>query len=231
VSTPAADRPIPDQPHLEQPATASDQWSGGYGPAPVPAYPVAPAGRERAWVPEALVGLGLAVVVAALGFPLGWLWSKIAPHAPAVITPDGPAYAAPNQEQLIGDEGWYVFLAVGAGIVVAVLAWLLLRRYRGVGVVLGLAAGGTVAGVLTFWTGHHIGLARARDLVEHGPVGTRFLLPVNLRVEQLGLWHGWVPYVRGDLFCLAITAVIVYVLIIAFSAYPDLRPPPRGLRT
>jgi hypothetical protein len=193
---------------------------------PAPVWPVVQEKRRAG--ADALVALGVALVVAGLGFPLGWLWSTLAPHAVAVMTPDGAAYAAPNQEQLIGDEGWYVFLTFLAGLVLAVLTWVLLRRYRGVLVLLGLGVGGVVAGVLTYWTGHRIGLTHARELVQNAPVGMRFPLPVNLRVQQLGLWHGWLPYARGDVLFLAITAVLLYALFAGFSPYPTLRPARRG---
>ena len=86
------------------------------------------------------------------------------------------------------------------------------------------------AGVLTYWTGHHIGLSHARYLVNNAPVGTHFTLPVTLRVEQLGLWHGWLPYARGDVLFLAIAAVLVYALLAGFSAYPSLTTPRGGMQ-
>jgi hypothetical protein len=173
---------------------------------------------------EILFALAVAVVIAALGFPLGWLWSHLAPHSPAVMTVDGAAYATPNQEQIIGDEGWYVLLTAAAGLVLAVGVWVGLRRYRGVFVLLGLGVGSVAAGVLTYWTGHRIGLAHARDLIAHAPVGAHFSLPVTLRVQQLGLWHGWLPYARGDVLFLAMVAVLTYALLAGFSRYESLRP-------
>ena len=62
----------------------------------------------------------------------------------------------------------------------------------------------------------------------NAPVGTHFQLPVNLRVQQVGLWHGWLPYARGDVLFLAIAAVLSYALLAGFSAYPSLRPPRKG---
>ncbi len=206
-------------------------------PEPVPAAagfpwqeypgPVAPAGKRRRLGVEALVALVAAVVVAALGVPLGALWSALAPHAPALMTNDGAVYAEPEAEYLVGAEGWYVFLTLGAGVLVAALAWALLRRYRGVLVLLALGLGGAAAGVLAFWFGHRQGYAHAKDLVAHAAPGTHFTLPVNLRVGQYGLWHHWLPYARGDVLFLAIAAVLVYVLLAGFSPYPSLRRPPR----
>jgi hypothetical protein len=165
-----------------------------------------------------LVALGVAVVVALLGFPLGALWSALAPHIPAIMTEDGPVYEHPDGEQPIGAEGTYVFLTLGTGLVVAILAWLLLRRYRGPGVLLGLGLGGVAAGVLTWWFGHGIGRRTA-------PLGAHFQAAVNLRVRQVGLWHHWLPYARGDVLYLALAAILMYVLLAGFSPYPSLRRP------
>jgi hypothetical protein len=167
---------------------------------------------------EALVALVLAAVVTLLGFPLGLLWSALAPHVPAVMTADGPVYAQPDGEQPVGAEGTYVFLTLGTGLVLAILAWLLLRRYRGPAVLLGLCLGGIGAGVVTWWFGHKIGRHSA-------PVGSHFDAAVNLRVRQVGLWHHWLPYARGDVLLLAIAAILMYVLLAGFSPYPSLRRP------
>jgi hypothetical protein len=215
--------PTPDRPYLEtyrapEPVPASFPWQ---------TYPGLDAsGREpRQRLVEVLVALAAGVVVATLGFPLGLLWSALAPHAPALMTNDGAVYAEPEAEYLVGAEGWYVFLTVGAGVVVALLAWALLRRYRGVFVLLALGLGGVGAGVLAFWYGHRQGYAHAKDLVAHAAPGTHFSLPVNLRVGQFGLWHHWLPYARGDVLFLAIAAVLVYLLLAGFSPYPSLRRP------
>ncbi len=235
MSYPSADRPYPEPqqyPDPSQPVTPPPpRYADLPAPPPSPASPSPavqpwpPAGRDRITFREVLAGLGLAVVVALLGFPLGWLWSAVAPHATAVMTGDGAAYARPNQEQLIGAEGWYVFLTTLAGLVLAVLAWLVLRRFRGMLVLLGLGAGGVVSGVLAYWTGHRIGLTHARELIRNAPVGAHFTLPVSLRVQQVGLWHGWLPYARGDVLFLAVMAVLVYALLAGFSPYQSLRPP------
>jgi hypothetical protein len=172
---------------------------------------------------ELLVALGAAIVVAALGFPLGWLWSAVAPWTPVLMTTGGPVYAQPEQEQMIADEGWYVFITIGAGILVAVLAWVLLRRYRGVPMVLALALGAIGGGVLTWWFGHSIGLDHYRYIYQHAAAGTTFTRPVDLRVKQVGWWHGWLPYARGDVLLFAVGAAVAYVLLAGFSAYPSLR--------
>jgi hypothetical protein len=182
------------------------------------AYPAPATPTRSGYRREALVALVVAMVVALLGFPLGALWSAMAPHVPAIMTADGPVYAQPDGEQPVGAEGTYVFLTLGAGVLLAVLAWLLLRRYRGLAVLLGLGLGGIGAGVLTWWFGHRIGRHSA-------PVGAHFDAAVNLRVRQVGLWHHWLPYARGDVLFLAIAAILMYVVLAGFSPYPSLRRP------
>lgn len=220
-------------PHPGGPAGLSDDpMVSGTGPAqlgsamgrayvPAPPFPHEPLVRRR----ELLLALGVAVVVALAGFPLGWLWSAIAPKTPVQMISDGAVLSQPEQEQMIADEGWYLFLTVLAGVLAAGLVWAFLRRSRGVPMVLGLSLGGVVGGSLAAWFGHHIGYAHFRHLATSAPVGTNFLAPVNLRVKQVGWWHGFLPYARGDVLAMAIAALVVYLLLAAFSSYPSLRGP------
>jgi hypothetical protein len=194
------------------------------GRAFIPAPPF-PRSEWAVGVRELFAALGVAVVVALAGFPLGWLWSAVAPHTPVQIVSEGAVLSQPEQEQMIADEGWYVFLTIGAAILAAALAWAFLRRYRGWLVTLGLGLGGVVGGSITGWFGHRIGLAHFRDLVAHAPVGSNFLAPVSLRVKQVGFWHHVLPYARGDVLSMAIAAILIYLLLVVFSPYASLRDP------
>src|SRR5439155_23676874 len=90
---------------------------------------------------ELLAALAVAVAVALSGLAMGPLWSAVAPHAPFVMTPYGPTTVESEPAQCVADDVWYGFLALGAGLPFAILVWLLLRRYRGVLVLAGLAVG------------------------------------------------------------------------------------------
>jgi hypothetical protein len=144
------------------------------------------------------------------------------------MSSDGAVLAQPEQEQMVADEGWYLGITVVVGILVAILAWALLRRYRGVPVALGLTLGSLGGGVVTWRFGRQIGLTHFRHLAEHAAVGTTFGKPVDLRVAHIGLWHGFLPYARGDVLALAIAATIVYLLFVGFSPHPSLRAPRRS---
>jgi len=202
----------------------------GYGVAPgYPPLPLDPAGppppRVSLWA-ELSVGLAVLVVVGLLGFPLGWLWQRIAPHTPAVREVDGAYLTAPEAEHRIADEGWYLVLTVGLGLILAIAAWILLRRFRGPVVALGLTLGALACGIITWKFGHRFGYAEARAIID-APTwtgSTNFTLPVDLRAAKIGLWRGILPYAKGDVLAMAITVVLVYILLAGFSPYPALRP-------
>lgn len=257
MSTPSFDEPDRQaQPAMSEEGQAQPQHApaqyppagpgypaaGGYQPVPGEGHPSVPppssAAPEQAAQPhhpeptrigvEAVVAAGMVVVIAVLGLGTGLLWSSVAPWVPAIRTPDGAVLAQPEQEQMIADEGWYLAIAILAGVLVAVLAWVLLRRYRGVLILLGLAVGGVAAGLIAYKLGHNIGHAHAKNLADHAPIGTAFSIPPNLRVQQVGLWHGWLPYAKGDLLTMPIASVVTYLLLAGFSPYPTLRPVPAG---
>jgi hypothetical protein len=216
----ASPEPPPVEPS-EEPYRRPWEPLGYTGPSAYPVnldYPLDRPARRRPLWRGPLIALSVAAAATLTGFPLGLLWNALAPHVPALMTDQGPVYADPEGEQTIGVEGTYVFLTLGAGLVLAILAWMLLHRTRGVAVLLGLALGGVGGGVLTWWYGHSLGQRSA-------PLGVRFPAPVNLRVRQVGLWHHWLPYARGDVLFLALAAVLMYVLLAGFSAYPSLRKP------
>ncbi|HKT05806.1 MAG TPA: DUF2567 domain-containing protein, partial [Rugosimonospora sp.] len=175
---------------------------------------------------ELAAGAAVAAVIALLGLGLGGLWSAVAPWVPAMRTADGAILAQPEQEQMIAGEGWYLFLTVPAGIAVAVLAWVLLRRYRGVAVLIGIVLGSVASGIIAYKFGHDLGRAHARYLADNAPIGTTFSIPPNLRAQAVGVWHGWLPYAKGDVLSMAIAAAVVYLLLAGFSPYPSLRRPP-----
>lgn len=198
-------------------------------PAPdQPDHPTAPVAgprrRGRSLGVESLVALAAGVVIGLLGFPLGWLWQAAAPSTPVIKVSGGAVYAQPEQEQMIAGEGWYVFLTAGAGVLLALLVWLLLRRYRGVPLLLGTILGALWCGKVAAWFGHWIGRAAAEHALRDAPVGTQFTLPLNLRVGDIG--RLWLPYARGDVLAAAIAAAVVSVLLAGFSSRAGLRPEP-----
>lgn len=198
-------------------APAAPTEPGGVTEPAAAAAPTEPAGRRTA-----VVGLAVGLCVAALGALIGWLWAEYAPRVHAIRTEAGFAYADPAPEEAIGADGWFALLGVGAGVVVAVLAWTLLARYRGVGVLVGVTLGSLAAGYVAWWVGHTITAAELETL-RGVAVGTEVEPPPSLRITDLDGDAWWRPMVTGVAAAQALMAALVYTLLAAFAAHPDLR--------
>ena len=97
--------------------------------------------------------------------------------------------------------------------------------------VVALAVGGIAAGWIAWRFGHNIGRGHALAEARHGKIGQVVMIPPDLRIKQtgnIGLWHGWLPYLSGVLLYLAIAAIITYLLIASFTASPRLVGGRRG---
>jgi hypothetical protein len=173
---------------------------------------------------EALTALVVGALIAGIGAPLGLLWAHLVPHTKAVIGNGGAFYADSEPEQLMAGEGWYTFGSIALGIAAAVLVWVLLRRFRGPIMLVGLVLGCGVSAWLAWWVGHNVGRAEARRLIAHGSLGQTFDLPVNLRIQHHGVYAHVIPWTSGVLLIMPLVAAMVYVVLAGFSAYPGLRP-------
>lgn len=178
--------------------------------------------RRRSPGLEVLFGLVVAVVVAALGAPVGLLWSWVAPKVELVQTQYGPYPVDGEPEGYFADDGWFMIIGALAGVILAVVAWVVLRRYRGAVVLAGLVVGSAAGAALAAWLGNKIGYAHYLDLVERAPVGTHILRPVKVRAGEAGLLYGVVPWVRGALLIQAIVVAVVYTGLAGFHASPTL---------
>jgi hypothetical protein len=185
---------------------------------------VAPNPKRRSLLVEAVVSVAFAVLVAALGLPLGLLWRAVAPKVELVQTTYGPYPLEPEPEGYMADDGWFIFLAVGAGIVLALLAWFALRRFRGPGIMAALALGSVVGAVLAAWFGHRVGLPAYRRTVAEAQVGSHFFRHPNLRLTDVGLWFGFIPRVRGIVLIQALVATALYTACAGFNSSPTLQP-------
>jgi hypothetical protein len=215
--------------HAEPGGPASgDHWRGAASPVdflpndptwipPAPPEPAPPRGRE------ALVCLAAAIVIAGLGAPLGLLWQTIAPRVELVQTDFGPYPLQPQPEQYVADDGWFIGLSAVAGLLVAILVWVLLRRYRGATMLLALVAGSIGGAALAAWLGSRIGLAEYERLVQQAENGATILRPARLRLADVGLWFGVLPRVRGTVLVQALVAAGMYTALAGFSPSSTLR--------
>ncbi|MEV6907139.1 DUF2567 domain-containing protein [Amycolatopsis sp. NPDC051071] len=98
-----------------------------------------------------------------LGFPLAWLWSLLAPPQRMRVINANGGLAPLEMESWhrFDDLAIYGFLALGTGLLIGVVAWLL-RERRGP-VVLAAATGGAA---LAGWLGTTMGVAFANSRYE-----------------------------------------------------------------
>ena len=187
---------------------------------PAPPSPVAPSLLTRAR-PTAIAALVVALVVAALGGGVGWLWAAITPRLQVIKSDRGFLYADPEPEQPVAADGTFLLLGLGLGIVLAILVWMLLRRYRGVAMLAALSVGSLGCSVLAFWVGHKIGVSEFNAVRGSAPMGAQLSAPVTLRVTDLGFsWAHWLP--SGVVAGQALAAAFVYTSLAGFSAFEDL---------
>jgi hypothetical protein len=209
--------------------------SGQFGPAgygqlaPIPIVgmpqppPVEPGERRRDLIAAVLV----AIVVAAAGLGVGVLWLRLAPRLGIIKVADGFLYADAEPEEAIAADGVFGFLGVAAGVVVALLAWVLLRRYRGVAVLIGLVVGSLVGAWLAWWLGVRLGMAQFEAVRVSAPIGARVEAPLALRLTDLDRQAYWPPKVTGVVAAQALVAAATYTVLAGFSIHPGLRPPRR----
>jgi hypothetical protein len=187
------------------------------------AAPTAP-GRPG-WLRQLGVVTAVAVATTLLGAPAGWLWAALAPRVEVIKHADGFAYAEPEPEQAIAADGWFALVGLVAGISLAVLAWVLLRRYRGVAMLVGLIVGSLAGAALAAWVGYRIGSAGFNQIKESALVGARLEAPLRLRMTGMpGVL--WPIRPTGVLAVQAWAAAAMYTFTVLFAADPDLTGEP-----
>lgn len=154
---------------------------------------------------DVLAGTVITVAVAALGAPMGLLWSVLAPRV--VVVAAGPELADPSTKAFIGADATFLLLGAAAGVVCGVLALLLGGRRHGVATALGLTAGGLAASYIAWRVGHRIELAEFRRAA-NGPAGTATGFYLTLRA-------------RGVLVAWALTGVFTVLVAAVHARDPD----------
>jgi hypothetical protein len=210
------------QPHEEpQRNEEPELYQGQYEPHPGHLEPPEDPRRKGTLIASVVVGL----VVAVAGLGIGALWVLVAPRVGVVKVAQGFVYADSEPEQAIGADAWFAFLGLGAGVVLTVLAWLVLRRYRGVAMMIGLVAGSLVAGWLAWWLGIRLGRTEFDALRGTVALGTRLDAPLVLRLTDLDRSALWPPIPSGVIAAQALASAITYTVLAGFSIHPGLRPP------
>ena len=169
---------------------------------------------RRPWQRSLTVALLTALVVFLLGGPLGLLWAWLAPQVPVIDTgQNGVVVNDPSPEEFIAADGWFTLLGLGFGLLVAVTAWLVLRRDRGPFLLLGVVAGTLGAGYFAApWAGEMIGRDAYEQWQQTAAAGATYLAPPE--VHSL-----------GPMLVPAFIAAIVLTLMAGWSNDPDLDEP------
>ena len=175
------------------------------------AEPVAPPARP---LKPALIACGLTVVVLAVaGGPLGLLWHLVAPTVPVINAGDGRIVVNdPSPEEYIASDGLFAIGGFAFGVIAAVVAWLVLRRYRGPWLLAAVTAGCLAAPLVAWQAGRLVGLGAYQDWRTASAPGGTYQAPPDL--------HAY-----GILLVPAFAAVIVLTLLAGWSNDPDLDRP------
>jgi hypothetical protein len=153
------------------------------------------------------------VSIAALGAPLGVLWQWLAPTVPVLRTQSGDVIINdPSPEQFVAADGWFSIVGLGFGVLVAIAAWMILRRDRGPALLLGTVLGTLAAAPVAWQVGRRFGLSAYRTWQDTAAAGASFDRPPDLHTMATML----VP---------AFAAVIVCTLLAGWSNDPDLEVP------
>ncbi|WP_433478465.1 hypothetical protein ACQPZP_16385 [Spirillospora sp. CA-142024] len=139
-------------------------------------------------------------VVTLLGPLAGLLWAATVPKVTYVVVQGEALLADPEGQGPIGIDARFALIALVAGVLCGVGAYLAGGRGNDIALLLGLAAGGVAAAVLAWKTGHQIGLGHFEDVVRHGRDGATVTGVADLRA-------------RGVLVFWALPAVAVYGLL------------------
>jgi hypothetical protein len=111
------------------------------------AVPVDTAASTASWRGEGLILVLAAAYSTLLGAVMGLVWPRVAPHIDVVSAYYRGSVAA--TKALLGDDVWFGFLGILAGIISAGLVRLIARDLgRGPGAVLGVAIGGVLGSLV-----------------------------------------------------------------------------------
>jgi hypothetical protein len=187
-----------------------------YDPATA-GYPDAwgqPRPSRRPWRRTAVVAVLTAVVVLVLGGPLGLLWHWLAPSVPVLDAgPSGIVVNDPSPEEYIAADGLYTMLGLAFGLVVAVVAWMVLRKDRGPFLLLGVVVGTFGAGYLIGpWIGGSVGRGSYHHWQQTAIQGATYEAPPQVHSV-------------GPRLVAAFAAAIVLTLLAGWSNDPDLDAP------
>jgi Protein of unknown function (DUF2567) len=175
---------------------------------------------------EVLAALVAVVAVAVGGVVLGLAWYLVAPPLPLKKMEGGLAYTSPDPEQLVAQDGWFSILGFAFGLLAALAAWTLMKRWRGPVQLFAVTIGAIVAGFLAWTIGTHIDQNEYQQNVARAPVGAVIERPIELSVSSTKICFRkkrCIAIRAGDILVPGLGAVIGYSLLAGWSRWPSLR--------
>lgn len=124
------------------------------------------------------------LVLAVLGVVAGYVWSMLAPVTRYVLIDGTPHLADPETQTLIEADGWFAVVTGAFGLACGIAGYVLARG-RPVEVLVGLAAGGLLAGYVAMLVG---GTAKG-GVQAAGPSG--YTTTTSLDLTAHGVLFAW----------------------------------------
>lgn len=153
--------------------------------------------------------VSVASLVALLGLPLGWLWSRLAPTQLSVVQADGTLAPLPTESQhRFDDLATFVLIGAVAGLLAGLGVWFM-RRRRGPLALVGLAVGSLLAAWLAARTG--VSIADGRFAAAIGQAAEGDIVAAAPRLDT-----GWAIILQP------LVAVIAYGTAVAANGMDDL---------
>ncbi|MGY0230786.1 DUF2567 domain-containing protein [Longispora urticae] len=184
----------------------------------------APPRPRRDWPREILAGLLVVLTISVLGAPLGVLWSALAPRVLVQMTADGPLLVDAEPEEYVGSDVVFTLIGLAVGVLLGLGVWLLLRRWRGAAVLIGLMVGSLLGACVAWQIGRRIGLDDYAEIKRTAQAGWQFYRPPSLNSGEFFRVLGIPVFPRGALAAQALAAVFTYTMIAGWSRFPGLRP-------
>jgi hypothetical protein len=138
---------------------------------------------------DVIAGAIVLAVCLAVGAAAGAVWYAVAPGIPKIIV-DHVEYLRPNaqSESEIARDGWFAVIGVVVGLALAGLAFWKGRRH-GIGVAVGLGAGGLLGSYLAYKVGAALGPDTfGSELLERDG---RIEFEEPLRIQAMGVIYLW----------------------------------------
>ncbi|MFJ7907770.1 hypothetical protein [Kitasatospora sp. NPDC096204] len=211
---------VPNTPPDPAPADAQAEPDAAPDPFAPPAHGATAFGEGatapgKRLLPEVRVGAGVVVACLVVALVVAGLWAWLAPKVPLLVDGDRILYADPEGEQRAGADAVFVLIALGAGVLTALGAFLATRRRGGgIAVAVGLTFGGLLGSIGAWRIGRWLG--PSGDLIGQARrVGDGGHFDASIDLGSLGALLVW-----------PMTAMVVLLLLSAAFGKREEDPPP-----